>query len=81
MQREHPQPTRTGTLLDPNEHLLDTDQAAPIVGCSTKKLANDRSAHKGPPYIKIGSLVRYRLADLQQFILSHRVDPTEGRAA
>lgn len=81
MQCEHPQPERTNAPRpDPNERLLDTNEAAGIVRCSSKKLMNDRSARRGPPYVKVGALVRYRLADLQQFILSNRVDPEERTA-
>lgn len=41
---------------------------------STKKLANDRCAGTGLPYVKVGgSVVLYSLADVEAFEARHRV--------
>ena len=51
------------------EALLTTDQAAAILAVAPRTLANDgSSAELGLPFIKIGSAVRYRAADLREFI-------------
>lgn len=49
--------------------LLTTEQAAAILAVAPGSLANDRaSAELGVPFVKIGSAVRYRAADLREFI-------------
>jgi excisionase family DNA binding protein len=58
--------------LDPKtERLLDAEEAAAVLRCSTKTLAAWR--HTGRhgdrlPYLKIGGRVRYRAADLERFL-------------
>lgn len=42
---------------------------------SAKKLQSERSRGAGCPYIKIGRLVRYRLADVEAFEAAHLVNP------
>ncbi|MGJ9414356.1 helix-turn-helix transcriptional regulator [Aeromicrobium sp. CF4.19] len=49
-----------------HKHLRATDVAARW-GCSRGWLANLRSAGEGPPYVKIGSSVLYRLVDLEEY--------------
>lgn len=39
---------------------------------------NWRIAGKGPPYHKVGRLVRYRRADVEEWLASHRVVPAGG---
>lgn len=41
---------------------------------SQKKLANDRCAGIGLPYVKVGSAVLYALADVEAFEARHRVE-------
>lgn len=43
-------------------------------GVSPKSLANDRCRGRGIPYIKIGSAVRYALADVIAYEQSQRVE-------
>jgi predicted DNA-binding transcriptional regulator AlpA len=62
-----------------NAALVDSRQAASYLGCSRQWLAILRMQHAGPAYIKHGSWVRYRVADLDSWINRHRV-PT-GDAA
>lgn len=51
------------------EALLTTEQAAAVLAVAPGSLANDRaSAELGVPFVKIGSAVRYRAADLREFI-------------
>lgn len=52
-------------------HLLDTKQAAALIGMSVAFLERDRWAGARIPYIKIGArAVRYRLNDLMDYINS-----------
>lgn len=41
---------------------------------SAKKLANDRCAGRGMPYVKVGSAVLYALADVEAFEAQNRVE-------
>lgn len=41
---------------------------------SQKKLANDRCAGRGLPYIKVGAAVLYALADVVEFETQGRVE-------
>ena len=41
---------------------------------STKKLANDRCAGRGLPYIKVNQVVLYALADIEAFEIQNRVE-------
>lgn len=37
-------------------------------------LRNWRHAHKGPPYIKVGRSIRYKVADVDRFMAVHRIN-------
>jgi predicted DNA-binding transcriptional regulator AlpA len=47
---------------------LSNADAARYVGISPKTLNDWRSAGRGPSYLKIGTLVRYRQSDLDAFL-------------
>jgi hypothetical protein len=55
-------------------HLLTEKQAALRLGCSVALLRKWRLLGKGPPYMKIGRLVRYSEGDLVAFLDAHRVE-------
>lgn len=55
--------------------LMDTDAAARLLGCTPSALNKFRSEKRGPPYIQVGRLVRYRRRDLLGWIKSQRVLP------
>lgn len=62
--------------MQPN--LLDTKQAATIIGMSEAFLERDRWAGAKIPFIRIGSrAVRYRLSDLMEYIESHKHQTTQ----
>ena len=55
------------TILD--DQLLDTKQAASLLGMSVAFLERDRWAGAKIPFVKVGErAVRYRRADLDAFI-------------
>lgn len=65
---------RTGFLLTPVE-------TADLLKLSVGHLANLRSQQKGIPYIKVGgNAVRYRLADILDWLDDNTVYPKEGRS-
>lgn len=47
--------------------VVDTKEAAAIVGLRPATLSTLRSRGGGPPYIKLGKAVRYRIEDLREW--------------
>ena len=60
--------------VDVNE-IVNEHGAAEILKRGLQTLRNDRHLRKGPPYIKMGRSVRYRMCDLLYYIEKHRIDP------
>jgi excisionase family DNA binding protein len=58
--------------------LLTESQVSQLLQVSLARLRKWRVEKRGPRFIKVGSLVRYRLADLQQWLSSL---PTGGDGA
>jgi hypothetical protein len=56
--------------------LLTTEQAAELLGAQPYTLERWRVQGFGPPYYKIGSLVRYQYGDLMSWVASRRVSST-----
>ena len=56
----------------------DTPQAAMYINVSTQflEIARHKADGRGPPYVKLDRLVRYRPADLDAWMISHLTDPT-----
>lgn len=57
---------RDPKAMDP---LLTEDQAAEILRVSPRTLQGWRHRGDGPPFVKLGSAVRYRRSDLRSFIV------------
>lgn len=58
---------------------LDTRAAAAFLSVRPRTLDNWRQVGKGPPFLKVGHLVRYTRAALVRFLEQRTVDPTNGR--
>ena len=67
---------------DPGPMLNDV-QASRLLGITPFALRQWRYRHQGPPYVKLGTCVRYRRDDLLSFIADHARLPTRefNRAA
>ena len=50
-------------------------QAAEMLSRAVQTLRNDRHLRQGPPYIKLGRSIRYRVSDLMDYLDKHRIDP------
>ncbi len=57
-----------------NPLLLRESEAGEYIGFKTKTLQRRRWAGLPPTYIKVGSNVRYSVADLDEFLASGRVE-------
>ena len=53
--------------------MLDEHQAAEHLGVKVATLRSWRRAHKGPCFVRLGRLVRYRVADVEAFIEANTV--------
>lgn len=53
--------------------LLDEPAAAAILGLQPKTLCRWRFERRGPAFIRVGSAIRYRTADLDDFVARNRV--------
>lgn len=56
--------------------LLNTQEAAPLVGVKPKTLMNWRVLGMGPKHIRAGGRVAYDVADIEAWKSSHRVAST-----
>jgi excisionase family DNA binding protein len=52
---------------------LNTEQAADYLGTTRSTLADYRTKKNGPPYYKVGGIIRYKQADLDAWIECGRV--------
>lgn len=59
--------------------ILTEKEAAALLRCSPSALLRFRCERRGPPYSKVGKLVRYTRSDLIAWLESRRVEP-EGVA-
>lgn len=65
-----------------DDRLLSRGEVHNVFGLTQRYLEVAAVKGNGPPMIKIGRSVRYRVADLRQWIEGQRVDSTsEGGAA
>ena len=58
-----------------DERFLKPAELAHRWGSSVGTLANMRSAGVGPPFIKIGSNVRYPLSGIEEYERKNTIDP------
>ena len=57
---------------------VGSDAAAQIIGCAPRTLPNWRAQGRGPRFIRVGRLVRYRIEDLEAYLTS-RIVETDNR--
>jgi hypothetical protein len=63
-----------GVSVEPNT-LLSEREAAKVLGCTVFCLRAWRQKRVGVPHFRVGRLCRYRMSDLQTFLMEHRVEP------
>jgi len=52
--------------------ILDTYEAAEVLGLAKHTLDNWRTTGKGPMYIRVGNRIRYRKSSLDEFLSKNR---------
>ncbi len=57
---------------DPALVLLNQEQLAVLLGCSTRTLERQRLEGTGIPFCRVGRLVRYRLLDVSEYLEAQR---------
>lgn len=65
----------TPAVVRSRSDLLTTVEAAEFLRRQPQTLAYWRCAGKGPPYVKAGAGVRYRLSDLEAWLATNTVTP------
>lgn len=60
---------------------VDEHHVARVTGRALSTLRNERALGRGIPYYKIGSSVRYLLADVYEFMESRRVETEYSKKA
>ena len=64
--------------FEDSDPLLDTDFVAhQILKCTANWLERLRCEGRGPAYVKIGRLIRYRRSAIDQWLAENTVAPTE----
>lgn len=61
--------------------LLSPNDAARVLGVTEAALSRFRHEHRGPIFVRVGKLVRYREADLAAWLESNSVQPRVKEAA
>ena len=54
--------------------LLTSDDVARLLSVPTCTLQGWRHRRLGPPFVKLGTLVRYRIADLERWVAENRIN-------
>lgn len=58
---------------DAGAMLLSPEDAALVLGVAEGTLANWRAAGKGPPFVRVGRKVMYRMESLEDWLLEREV--------
>jgi predicted transcriptional regulator len=61
--------------------LLSPNDAARVLGVTEAALSRFRYEHRGPVFVRVGKLVRYREADLAAWLEANSVQPKVKEAA
>ena len=63
------------TNIRDDESLLDESEAAKFLAISVRTLQAWRTRGFGPPFVRLGRAIRYRLKDLIEWVKSKRCLP------
>jgi excisionase family DNA binding protein len=68
--------TSTDASGDSGDH-LNVDEAAAVLGVTTRTLARWREIDAGPPYIRIGNGIRYPRSEMTEWLAQQVVIPSK----
>lgn len=68
-------------MREPSDPTCDERAVAQLFDCSVKTVQKWRQTGRGPTYVKVGRLVRYRQSDLQAWLDQQARTNTTQRAA
>ncbi len=57
------------------ETSVESNVAAPMIGVNAATLKAWRRRGLGPPYVRFGNRVRYRVSDVEAWLAAHTVTP------
>ena len=57
--------------------ILNERQVQELYGFTIPYLRRTRRERRGPRYLKVGKLVRYRKSDIEAYLAAHQVDTRE----
>ncbi len=63
-----------------SQEVLNERQVQEMYGFSIPYLRRCRRERRGPRFLKVGKLVRYRRADIESFLSAHAVETSEKAA-
>jgi len=63
------------------KEILNDVEAADFLGLSAANLRRGRWKKTGPPFVRLGRRIVYKISDLQEYLDRHRVDPEAQREA
>ena len=66
------------TSPKPKSTLLSQDDTAEFLGVSKNTLEKWRWERRGPVFLKVGRLVKYRLSDLESYLTNQEVQPYQS---
>lgn len=62
-----------------NAEVLNERQVQELYGFSIPYLRRARRERRGPRFLKVGKLVRYRRADVEAYLTAHAVETADKR--
>lgn len=65
----------TGSTISDTGRLLRPRELSELLGVPVGTLANWRSARTGPPFVKVGRHVRYRIGDVDEWVAARVFAP------
>jgi len=63
--------------MSENELLQERKVVAEYKGLTAAWLRRKRLDHRGPPFLRIGRMIRYRRSDLETWLNERRIEPRE----
>ena len=66
--------------MNTNE-VLNERQVQEIYGFSVPYLRRARRERRGPRFLKVGKLVRYRRADIEAYLSAHAIETADKQAS